>query len=78
MDTRARSPVLTAHSASLVSVCTLPIDMFVTFHMLSSPDYIDLFLIHDPFSGAERRLATYRALQDARTAGKVRTVGVSN
>ncbi|KAF8894008.1 Aldo/keto reductase [Infundibulicybe gibba] len=41
-------------------------------------DYIDLFLIHDPYSGTERRLATYRALQDARAAGKIRTVGVSN
>lgn len=41
-------------------------------------DYIDLFLIHDPFSGAERRLDTYRALLDAQKAGKIRTVGVSN
>jgi len=41
-------------------------------------DYIDLFLIHDPFSGTERRLATYRALLDAQKAGKIRTVGVSN
>ncbi|KAL4074328.1 NADP-dependent oxidoreductase domain-containing protein [Scleroderma citrinum] len=41
-------------------------------------DYIDLFLIHDPFSGAERRLATYRALLDAQAAGKIRSVGVSN
>lgn len=43
-----------------------------------SKDYIDLFLIHDPFSGTERRLATYRALLDALKAGKIRTVGVSN
>ncbi|KAG0704728.1 NADP-dependent oxidoreductase domain-containing protein [Suillus ampliporus] len=41
-------------------------------------EYIDLFLIHDPYSGTEQRLATYRALQDARRAGKIRTVGVSN
>ncbi|KAF8124916.1 NADP-dependent oxidoreductase domain-containing protein [Boletus edulis] len=41
-------------------------------------DYIDLFLIHDPFSGTEKRLATYRALLDAQKAGKIRTVGVSN
>ncbi|KAF8573787.1 Aldo/keto reductase [Ramaria rubella] len=40
--------------------------------------YIDLFLIHDPFSGPEKRLATYRALQDAKRAGKIREVGVSN
>ncbi|KAJ7703042.1 NADP-dependent oxidoreductase domain-containing protein [Mycena rosella] len=41
-------------------------------------DYIDLFLIHDPHSGTERRLATYKALLEAKTAGKIRTVGVSN
>ncbi|KAH8107817.1 Aldo/keto reductase [Cristinia sonorae] len=41
-------------------------------------DYIDLFLIHNPHSGKDLRLATYRALQDARKAGKIRTVGVSN
>ncbi|KAF8070590.1 NADP-dependent oxidoreductase domain-containing protein [Lyophyllum atratum] len=41
-------------------------------------DYIDLFLIHDPFAGAERRLLTYKALQEAKAAGKIRTVGVSN
>lgn len=41
-------------------------------------DYIDLFLIHDPMSGSERRLQTYKALQDARRQGKVRSVGVSN
>jgi diketogulonate reductase-like aldo/keto reductase len=41
-------------------------------------DYVDLFLIHDPYSGTERRLATYKALQDARAAGKIKTVGVSN
>lgn len=41
-------------------------------------DYIDLFLIHDPMSGKEKRLATYRALQECRRAGKIRTVGVSN
>ncbi|KAF9231401.1 NADP-dependent oxidoreductase domain-containing protein [Melanogaster broomeanus] len=41
-------------------------------------EYIDLFLIHDPFSGTERRLDTYRALLDAQKAGKIRTAGVSN
>ncbi|KIJ67493.1 hypothetical protein HYDPIDRAFT_186241 [Hydnomerulius pinastri MD-312] len=41
-------------------------------------EYIDLFLIHDPFSGSERRLATYKALLEAAKAGKIRTVGVSN
>ncbi|KAL1717414.1 NADP-dependent oxidoreductase domain-containing protein [Schizophyllum commune] len=41
-------------------------------------DYIDLFLIHDPLSGKEKRLQTYKALLEAREAGKIRTVGVSN
>ena len=47
-------------------------------YYLRSKDYIDLFLIHDPFSGTERRLATYQALLDAQKVGKIRTVGVSN
>ncbi|KZT08439.1 Aldo/keto reductase [Laetiporus sulphureus 93-53] len=41
-------------------------------------EYIDLFLIHDPMSGKERRLQTYKALQEARRAGKIKSVGVSN
>lgn len=41
-------------------------------------DYIDLFLIHDPMSNRELRLETYRALQEARREGKIRSVGVSN
>jgi len=41
-------------------------------------DYIDLFLIHDPLSGSERRLDTYKALEECRKSGKIRTVGVSN
>ncbi|KAI9066587.1 Aldo/keto reductase [Trametes sanguinea] len=41
-------------------------------------EYIDLYLIHDPYKGKELRLQTYRALLDAQKAGKIRTVGVSN
>jgi len=41
-------------------------------------DYIDLFLIHDPRSGTQRRLDTYRALLECKKAGKIRSVGVSN
>ncbi|KAJ7680480.1 Aldo/keto reductase [Mycena polygramma] len=41
-------------------------------------DYVDLFLIHDAYSGKESRLAIYKALLDAKQAGKVRSVGVSN
>jgi diketogulonate reductase-like aldo/keto reductase len=41
-------------------------------------DYLDLFLIHDPFSGKEKRLETYKALLEKRDQGKIRSVGVSN
>ncbi|KAF6763065.1 NADP-dependent oxidoreductase domain-containing protein [Ephemerocybe angulata] len=41
-------------------------------------EYIDLFLIHNPHAGKDLRLETYRALLDARAAGKIRSVGVSN
>lgn len=41
-------------------------------------DYIDLFLIHDPYPGKTKRLETYKALLEARDEGKIRNVGVSN
>jgi len=41
-------------------------------------DYIDLFLIHDPYPGKIKRLETYKALLEARDEGKIRSVGVSN
>ncbi|KZT63262.1 Aldo/keto reductase [Daedalea quercina L-15889] len=41
-------------------------------------DYIDLYLIHDPCSGKQMRLDTWRALIEAQKAGKLRTIGVSN
>lgn len=40
-------------------------------------DHIDLYLIHGPFA-AETRLEQWRALVDAREAGKLRAIGVSN
>ncbi|PPQ98775.1 hypothetical protein CVT24_003333 [Panaeolus cyanescens] len=40
--------------------------------------YVDLFLIHDPFSGKQKRLDTYKALLEGQANGKIRTVGVSN
>jgi len=40
--------------------------------------YIDLYLIHDPMSGKEKRLEAYKALLEAKAEGKIRTVGVSN
>lgn len=45
---------------------------------IRNTDYIDLFLIHDPFSGKERRLVTYKALLEKQVEGKIRSVGVSN
>jgi len=41
-------------------------------------DYIDLFLVHDPLSGKDKRLETYKALLEKKAEGKIRTVGVSN
>jgi len=41
-------------------------------------DFVDLFLIHDPLSGKAKRLETYKALIEAKGAGKIRSVGVSN
>lgn len=38
-------------------------------------DYIDLLLIHQPFGDY---YGTYRAMQKALTAGKVRAIGLSN
>ncbi|KDR75170.1 hypothetical protein GALMADRAFT_226827 [Galerina marginata CBS 339.88] len=41
-------------------------------------DYVDLFLIHDPLSGKDRRLPTYKALLEGKATGKIKAVGVSN
>ncbi|KDQ14807.1 hypothetical protein BOTBODRAFT_32161 [Botryobasidium botryosum FD-172 SS1] len=41
-------------------------------------DYIDLFLIHDPYAGPQRRIDIWKALIEAKKAGKIRTIGVSN
>lgn len=43
-------------------------------------DYIDLFLIHGPLMGPEKRVDTWRNLVDfmRRSEGKIRAVGVSN
>ncbi|KAF9220692.1 Aldo/keto reductase [Gyrodon lividus] len=41
-------------------------------------NYYDLFLTHSAHGGKELRLATYKALLDAKAAGHIRSVGVSN
>ncbi|KAI0656654.1 Aldo/keto reductase [Cubamyces menziesii] len=41
-------------------------------------DYWDLYLIHSPLSGKERRLETWRALIELRNQGKIKSIGVSN
>ncbi|KAI0766860.1 Aldo/keto reductase [Trametes elegans] len=41
-------------------------------------EYFDLYLIHSPLSGKEKRLETWRALIAARDAGKIKSIGVSN
>ncbi|KAH7887474.1 NADP-dependent oxidoreductase domain-containing protein [Phlebopus sp. FC_14] len=40
--------------------------------------YYDLYLIHSPHGGKTIRLDTYKALLDAKAAGLIRSVGVSN
>ena len=40
--------------------------------------YLDLVLIHAPYGGSEARRDSWRALVDCVTAGKVRSIGVSN
>ncbi|KAF8838615.1 Aldo/keto reductase [Paxillus ammoniavirescens] len=40
--------------------------------------YFDLYLIHSPHGGPEKRLATYRALLKAKSENLIRSVGVSN
>ncbi|KKY26496.1 putative lysophospholipase 1 [Phaeomoniella chlamydospora] len=41
-------------------------------------DYIDLYLIHAPYGGRTARLGAWKALVEAQTEGKVRSIGVSN
>lgn len=44
----------------------------------SGLSYFDLFLLHSPNPGKEKRLEAYRALIEAKKQGKVKSIGVSN
>lgn len=41
-------------------------------------DYLDLYLIHSPSDDDHRRLESWRAMEFAKSSGKVRSIGVSN
>lgn len=41
-------------------------------------DYIDLYLIHSPLPGKEKRLASWKAMERLYEEGKVRSIGGSN
>ncbi|KAJ9126247.1 hypothetical protein QFC24_001973 [Naganishia onofrii] len=40
--------------------------------------YVDLFLIHSPYAGADGRRLQWRGLEDLKREGKTRAIGVSN
>ncbi|KAI9745150.1 MAG: hypothetical protein M1818_001428 [Claussenomyces sp. TS43310] len=44
----------------------------------SGLDYIDLMLIHAPYGGREARKGAWKALVEAQTEGKIRSLGISN
>jgi len=45
---------------------------------LSQMGYVDLYMLHTPKGGKEKRLECWRALEDAVESGEVKAVGVSN
>jgi diketogulonate reductase-like aldo/keto reductase len=45
---------------------------------LTGFDYIDLMLLHAPYGGSAARKGAWKALVEAKAAGKVRSIGVSN
>ena len=44
----------------------------------SKMGYIDLFLLHSPYGGKEKRLESWKAVEDAVEDGIVKSGGVSN
>ena len=53
-----------------------PIVSSITLRLFTG--YLDMYLIHKAPQGTEARIQTWKALIDAKEAGKVRTIGVSN
>uniref|UniRef100_V5ETH7 NADP-dependent oxidoreductase domain-containing protein n=1 Tax=Kalmanozyma brasiliensis (strain GHG001) TaxID=1365824 RepID=V5ETH7_KALBG len=41
-------------------------------------EYIDLYLIHSPYGGKKRRLESWKAIEEAKDQGLIKSVGVSN
>ncbi|KAI5802511.1 NADP-dependent oxidoreductase domain-containing protein [Pyronema domesticum] len=44
----------------------------------SGMDYIDLYLLHSPYGGPQKRAECWRAVEDAVLEGEVKSAGVSN
>jgi diketogulonate reductase-like aldo/keto reductase len=44
----------------------------------SGLDYIDLYLLHSPYGGKQKRLECWKAVEDAILEGEVKAGGVSN
>ncbi len=41
-------------------------------------DYIDLYLMHQPYGEVEALVGAWKAMEEAKAAGKIRSIGVSN
>lgn len=41
-------------------------------------DYIDLYLIHQPYGEVEEIVGAWKAMEEAKAEGKIRSIGVSN
>lgn len=49
-----------------------------SFELVKHLEYVDLVLVHSPRTNKQKRLDTYKALQDLVELGKVKSIGVSN
>ena len=64
--------------ASLLFGTFCSVAEFVLHSLRIYADYVDLYLIHSPLAGKDKRLETYASLLKKRDEGRIRTVGVSN